>query len=82
MSKEKALAIMAMNPVERSVYTSKRNQRSYWQRLPHDEWVEFCNVMSAWFNNEAPDEWDEYVVRNNERKAASDLAALASKHGL
>ena len=82
MVNETALSIMQMSLMEKSVWLSKRNQRSYWQDLTHDEWVEFCKVMSDWFKNDAADEWDDYVIRNNERKAASDLAALASKHGL
>ena len=81
MSKEKALALMQMNAAEKSVYLAKRNQRAYWQNLKHDEWVEFCKVMGKWFTKDAPDEWDDYTIHNGERKAASDLAALASKHG-
>ena len=82
MSKKKALSILSMSSADKSVYLSKRNQRSYWQDLSHDEWVEFCKIMGDWFTNDAADEWDDYVVSNNERKAASDLAALASKFGL
>ncbi len=81
MSKEKAIAIMQLNPTEKSVYLSKRNQRAYWQDLTHDEWVKFCKAMADWFKKDAASEWDDYSVSNNERKAASDLAALASKHG-
>ena len=82
MSKEKALALMQMTAVEKGVYLSRRNQRTFWQNLSHDEWAEFCTVMADWFKNDATDEWDDYVISNNERKAASDLAALASKYGL
>ena len=82
MSKAKAVAIMQMNPVEKSVWLSQRNQRSHWQHLDHGEWVKFCKIMAEWFKKDAADEWDKYVISNNERKAASDLAALASKHGL
>ena len=80
--REKTAKLMAMSDAEKAVYRSKRNQRSYWQNLSHDEWVEFCKTMGEWFINEAADEWDKFVISNNERKAASDLAALASKHGL
>ncbi len=82
MSKEKALDLMQMTIVEKSVYLSKRNQRSYWQNLSHNEWTEFCQSMANWFKKDAPDEWDDYVVANDERKKASYLEALAAKHGL
>ena len=81
LARHKAARLMAMDDVERAVYHSKRNQRSYWQHLDHTDWVKFCKEMSSWFDEQAPDEWDEYVIHNNERKAASDLAAVASKHG-
>ena len=81
MSREKAAALMALSDVDMAVYRSKRNQRSYWQRLSHDEWVEFCEKMGEWFSNEADDEWDNYVIANNKRKAASDKAALAKRNG-
>lgn len=76
MSREKAAALMALSEVDMAVYKTKRNQRSYWQTLSHDEWVEFCGKMAAWFSVEAADEWDEYVIANNARKAASDKTAL------
>ena len=79
MSREKAARLMAMSDVEAAVYRSKRNQRAYWQRLSHEEWVEFCKAMSHWFRREAPNEWDNYVAANNERKTASDEAALKRK---
>ncbi len=82
MSKEKAIAIMLLSPTDRSVYLSKRNQRSYWQDLKHDEWVEFCKAMADWFKKDAANEWDDYVASNDDRKAASDKAALLAKHGL
>ncbi|KKL92826.1 hypothetical protein LCGC14_1880820 [marine sediment metagenome] len=81
MSREKAAALMALSDVDAAVYRSKRNQRSYWQRLDHDEWVEFCKKMGDWFSDEAPDEWDNYVIANNARKAASDKAALERRNG-
>ena len=74
--RDKAARLMAMNDVERALHRSKRNQRSYWQRLDHADWVKFCKEMASWFKSEAPDEWDDFVIRNDERKAASDEAAL------
>lgn len=76
MSREKAAAIAALSPSDKAVYISKRNQRSYWQRLSHEEWIEFCKKMGDWFTKSAPDEWDKYIIANNERKAKSDEAAL------
>ena len=76
MSKEKAAKIASLSPVDKAVYLSKRNQRSYWQKLSHKEWLDFCNVMATWFEDVAPDEWDEYVEANNARKAKSDEEAL------
>ena len=81
MSREKAAALMALSDVDMAVYRSKRNQRPYWQRLSRDEWVEFCKKMGKWFSKEAADEWDNYVIANNARKAASDKAALARRNG-
>ncbi|KKN79582.1 hypothetical protein LCGC14_0337860 [marine sediment metagenome] len=81
MSREKAAALMALSDVDMAVYRSKRNQRPYWQRLSRDEWVEFCEKMAMWFSKEAPDEWDNYVIANNARKAASDKAALERRNG-
>ena len=82
MINQTALSIMQMNPVEKSVWLSQRNQRSFWQNLDHGEWVKFCKVMADWFKKDAADEWDKYVIANDQRKAASDLAGLAAKHGL
>ena len=82
MSKEKALALMQMTTVEKRVYLAQRNQRAFWQNLNHKEWTEFCKSMGKWFKNDATDEWDDYIISNNKRKAASALAALASKYGL
>ncbi len=79
MSREKAAALMSLSVVDMSVYRSKRNQRSYWQRLTHGDWVEFCQKMGEWFTNEAANEWDKYVVANNARKAADAIAAAAKR---
>ena len=79
MSREKAAAIAALSNVDFAVYRSQRNQRSYWQKLPHDEWAEFCTKMADWFKKDATDEWDKFVVANNARKAANDEAALLAK---
>ncbi len=79
MSKEKAARIQGLSPVDRAVYTAKRNQRCYWQRLSHDDWVEFCEKMGQWFCESAPDEWDTYVAANKARKAESDKRALEMK---
>jgi len=81
MSRAKAAALMALSDVDMAVYKTKRNQRSYWQSLSHDDWVEFCEKMGTWFSNDAPDEWDNYVIVNNARKAASDAAALERQGG-
>jgi len=80
MSKEKAAAIAALAPPEFAAYKSKRNQRSFWQTLSHKEWAAFCKIMGKWFTSEATDEWDKYVKANNERKAKSDIQALARKN--
>ena len=74
MSKEKAAALLLMSDVEKAVWRSKRNQRSYWQRLPHHEWMEFCTIMSRWFGGDAVDELDNIVEANRVRDAASDAA--------
>ncbi len=81
MSKAKAAAILALEPAERAVYDMTRQMRGPWQRLSHDEWVDFCGQMGAWFIDSAPDEWDEYVKANKERKRLSDEAAVARRHG-
>ncbi len=81
MSRDKAAELMSSSNVDMAVYRSKRNQRAYWQRLTHEEWVEFCNTMGEWFNVSAQDEWDDYVKANNERKAKSDADALLRKNG-
>lgn len=80
MSTEKAAIILSLSKTDNAVYKSKRNQRAYWQRLTHDEWVEFCETMAAWFANGAADEWDNYVIANNARKEESDAAALVNKN--
>ncbi len=80
MSKEKAAKLASLSTVDMSVYRSKRNQRSYWQGLPHKDWVAFCKKMADWFTNEAPDEWDNYVIANKARKAKSDEAALQKRN--
>jgi len=76
MSKAKAAGILALSPTDFAIWRSKRNQRSYWQKLSHAEWVEFCQKMGDWFINSASDEWDDFIIANNARKAASDKAAL------
>ena len=76
LASEKAAALMSLSPVDKAAYRSKRNQRLYWQRLSHAEWVEFCEKMGKWFLEVAPDERDNFVKFNKERKAASDAAAL------
>ena len=81
MSKEKAAAIAAMSPSAFAVYKSKRNQRSHWQNLDHKEWAAFCKIMGKWFTEEATDEWDKFIIKNAERKAKSDIEALARKNG-
>ena len=63
MSREKAIAIMQMSPTDKSVYLSKRNQRTFWQDLSHDEWVAFCKSMADLFKKDAPDEWDNYTIK-------------------
>ncbi len=80
MSREKAAALMALSNVDMAVYRSKRNQRSYWQHLTHDEWTKFCQKMGDWFSTQAADEWDNFVIANNARKAASDKAAFERIH--
>ncbi len=79
MSKAKAAAILALEPADRAVYDMKRQMRGSWQRLTHAEWVDFCAQMGVWFKKSAPDEWDEYVKANMERKRLSDEAALARR---
>ena len=79
MSREKAASILALSDVDRAVYVSKRNQRSYWQRLSHSEWVDFCAAMGQWLTQEAPNEWDDFVIANKARKAASDVQAEANR---
>lgn len=81
MSKAKAAAILALEPADRAVYDMKRQMRGSWQRLSHDEWVDFCKQMGAWFVKLAPDEWDEYVKANKERKRLSDEAAMLRRIG-
>ena len=75
MSREKAAKLMAQSDVDRAAYTVKRNQRPHWQRLSGDEWKEYCRVMADWFANQAPDEFNNYVLANNARKAESDAKA-------
>ncbi len=72
MSKEKALEISNLNPVDFAVYKAKRNQRGFWQSFSHDEWISFCQKMSEWFSGEAANEWDSLVIANKERKSQSD----------
>ncbi len=79
MSREKMAKLMALSETEMAVYRSKRNQRVCWQRLSHEDWVEFCKEMAGWFDREAPNEWDDYVKANNARKAKSDAEALKRK---
>ena len=75
MSREKVSRLMSMSDVDMAVYRSKRNQRSFWQRLNHNQWVEFCNKMAGWFKEHAHDEWDQVVALNNSRKLGSDVKA-------
>jgi hypothetical protein len=79
MSREKAARLAALSEKDMAIYKSKRNQRSYWQRLSHEDWVAFCNAMGEWFLRQAPDEWDNYIIANNKRKAESDKRALENK---
>jgi hypothetical protein len=72
MSKEKALKIASLSTVDFAVYKTKRNLRSLWQKLSHEEWVSFCSQISNWLSNNAADEWDKQVIANDERKAQSD----------
>lgn len=76
MSKEKSIAIASLSPVDKAVYLTKRNQRSYWQKLSHKEWETFCGKMAEWFEDVAPDEWDDFIKANKDRKAKSDKEAL------
>jgi len=76
LAREKTAQLMSMSAVDMAAYRSKRNQRSYWQRLPHEEWVEFCEKMGKWFLEIAPNERDNIVKFNKERKAANDAVAL------
>ena len=75
MSKAKAAAILALEPADRAVYDMKRQMRGPWQRLSHEDWVDFCGQMAVWFAKSAPTEWDDFVIANNERKRLSDVAA-------
>ena len=79
MSKAKSAAVFSLGPAERAVYDMKRQMRGPWQRLNHDEWVDFCAQMAVWLKKSAPDEWDKYVKANMERKRLSDEAALARR---
>ncbi len=79
MSRQKAAKIASLSDVDFAIYRSQRNQRSYWQKLPHDEWAKFCEKMAEWFKNDAVDEWDKFVISNNARKLKSDEEALMKK---
>ena len=81
MSKEKVAALAAMSPTDFAVYTAKRNLRGYWQRLEHKDWASFCKKMGKWLTESGPDEWDAFIISNAERKAKSDIEALARKNG-
>jgi len=81
MSKEKVAEIAALAPPQFAAYKSKRNQRTFWRTLSHKEWAAFCKIMGKWFASEATDEWDNYIIANDKRKAESDIAALARKNG-
>lgn len=72
MSKEKALKMSMLSSVDFAVYKAKRNLRSVWQKLSHEEWIEFCTQMSSWLSADAVDEWDNRVIANDKRKAQSD----------
>lgn len=80
MSKEKAAALAALSPTDLAVYTATRNLRGHWQRLTHKDWASFCKKMGKWLTESATDEWDAYTKANNERKAKSDIEALARKN--
>lgn len=79
MSKNKQGIIDSMSHIDFAIYKAQRNQRPTWQKLSHDEWVEFCNKMSEWFSKDAADEWDNYVIANKARKAKSDEEAVIKK---
>ncbi len=80
MSKEKAAKIASLSDKDFALYKSKRNHRSYWQRLSHKDWVAFCKEMAEWFKKDAPDEWNNYVVANKVRKVESDRIALEKRN--
>ena len=76
MSSEKAAGIIGLTGSAKSAFFIKRQLQRDWRSLSHKEWVKFCKEMAKWFTEEAPNEFNDYVKANKERKLNSDIAVL------